>query len=106
MIRPFSAPYAVTVSHVSANRVSFALSAGFLVSLAALPIAGRWIDARVHRTVIVTALALPATGRLTVFVSRRDPETVAMVVAQYYSHAAQYIVSESPVGRSGSPRCR
>jgi MFS family permease len=64
LIRPFLLLYAVTVSHLSASRAGLALSAGFLVGLAAVPIAGRWVDAGARRAVMVTTLSLRASGLL------------------------------------------
>jgi MFS family permease len=64
LIRPFLLLYAVTVSHLSASRAGLALSAGFLVGLAAVPIAGRWIDAGAPRALMVTTLTLRASGLL------------------------------------------
>jgi MFS family permease len=64
LIRPFLVLYAVTVSQLSAGRAGLALSAGFLVGLAAVPITGRWVDAGARRAVMVTALALRGAGLL------------------------------------------
>jgi MFS family permease len=64
LIRPFLLLYAVTVSHLSVSRAGLALSAGFLAGLAAVPIAGRWIDLGARRAVMVTTLALRASGLL------------------------------------------
>jgi MFS family permease len=64
LIRPFLLLYAVTVSHISASSAGLALSAGFLVGLAGVPIAGRWIDTGARRAVMVTTLGLRACGLL------------------------------------------
>jgi MFS family permease len=64
LIRPFLLLYAVTVSHLGVSRAGLALSAGFLVGLAAVPIAGRWIDTGARRAVMVTTLTLRASGLL------------------------------------------
>jgi MFS family permease len=64
LIRPFLLLYAVTVSHISAGDAGLALSAGFLVGLAAVPMAGRWVDNGARRAVVVTTLALRAFGLL------------------------------------------
>ncbi len=64
LIRPFLLLYAVTVSRLSASGAGLALSLGFLVGLAAVPVAGRWVDAGARRAVMVTTLALRAAGLL------------------------------------------
>ncbi|HEY3630917.1 MAG TPA: MFS transporter [Jatrophihabitantaceae bacterium] len=64
LIRPFLLLYAVTISHLSASRAGLALSVGFLAGLAAVPIAGRLIDVGARRAVMVTTLALRASGLL------------------------------------------
>ncbi|HEY1919240.1 MAG TPA: MFS transporter [Streptosporangiaceae bacterium] len=64
LIRPFLLLYAVTVSHLSASHAGLALSAGFLVGLVAVPIAGRWVDTGARRAVMVTTLTLRASGLL------------------------------------------
>jgi MFS family permease len=62
LIRPFLLLYAVTVSELSASAAGLALSAGFLVGLAAVPISGRWVDAGARRALMVTTLMLRACG--------------------------------------------
>ncbi|HEX4062498.1 MAG TPA: MFS transporter [Streptosporangiaceae bacterium] len=64
LIRPFLILYAVTVSHISVSYAGLALSAGFLVGLAAVPVTGRWVDTGARRAVMVTTLTLRASGLL------------------------------------------
>ncbi|HEX3812873.1 MAG TPA: MFS transporter [Mycobacteriales bacterium] len=64
LIRPFLLLYAVTVSHIGVGQAGLALSGGFVVGLAAVPIAGRWVDNGARRAVMVTTVALRAVGLL------------------------------------------
>jgi MFS family permease len=64
LIRPFLLFYAVTVSHISVSQAGLALSGGFVVGLATVPIAGRWVDSGARRAVMVTTVALRAAGLL------------------------------------------
>ena len=64
LIRPFLLLYAVTISGISAERAGLALSVGFLVGIAAAPLAGRWVDRGARRALMVTTLALRAFGLL------------------------------------------
>ncbi|HEY1642943.1 MAG TPA: MFS transporter [Streptosporangiaceae bacterium] len=62
LIRPFLLLYAVTISNLTPSRAGLALSAGFVLGLALVPVTGRWIDAGARRAVAVTTLALRAAG--------------------------------------------
>jgi MFS family permease len=65
LMRPFLLFYAVTVSGISAGSAGLALSAGFLVGIAAVPLAGRWVDERgACRALMVITLTLRASGLL------------------------------------------
>jgi MFS family permease len=64
LIRPFLLLYAVTVSHISVSQAGLALSGGFVVGLAAVPIAGRWVDTGARRAVMITTVAFRAAGLL------------------------------------------
>ena len=64
LMRPFLLLYAVTVSGISADRAGLALSVGYLVGIAAVPLAGRWVDRGARRSLMVTTLALRAVGLL------------------------------------------
>jgi MFS family permease len=65
LIRPFLLLYAVTISGISPGRAGLALSVGFLVGIAAAPLAGRWVDRGARRALMVTTLTLQASGLLT-----------------------------------------
>jgi MFS family permease len=64
LMRPFLLLYAVTISGISAGRAGLALSVGFLVGIAAVPLAGRWVDRGACRALMVLTLALRASGLL------------------------------------------
>jgi MFS family permease len=64
LIRPFLLLYAVTISGLSAGHAGLALSTGFLAGIAAVPLAGRWVDRGARRALMVTALTLQASGLL------------------------------------------
>jgi len=64
LIRPFLLLYAVTISGLSADHAGLALSVGFLAGLAAVPLAGRWVDRGARRALMVTTLTLRALGLL------------------------------------------
>ena len=65
LIRPFLLLYAVTINGMSAGHAGLALSVGFLVGIAAAPLAGRWVDRGARRALMVTTLTLQASGLLT-----------------------------------------
>ena len=64
LIRPFLLLYAVTISGISPGHAGLALSTGFLVGIAMAPLAGRWVDRGARRALMVTTLALQASGLL------------------------------------------
>ena len=64
LIRPFLLFYAVTISGISAGHAGLDLSVGFLVGIAAVPLAGRWVDRGARRALMVTTLAFRAFGLL------------------------------------------
>ena len=64
LMRPFLLLYAVTISGISADRAGLALSVGFLVGIAVVPLAGRWVDHGAWRALMVTTLTLRASGLL------------------------------------------
>src|ERR1700685_3940520 len=64
LMRPFLLLYAVTISGLSAGRAGLALSVGFLVGRASVPLAGRWVDRGARRALTVTTLMLRALGLL------------------------------------------
>jgi MFS family permease len=68
LIRPFLILYAVTISHLTASSAGLALSAGFVLGLALVPVTGRWIDAGARRGVAVTTLALRVAGLILLLV--------------------------------------
>ncbi|MFC1402171.1 MULTISPECIES: MFS transporter [Streptacidiphilus] len=64
LIRPFLLLYAVTISGISAGRAGLALSVGFLVGIALVPLAGRWVDRGARRALMATTLTFRASGLL------------------------------------------
>ncbi|MFC1436235.1 MFS transporter [Streptacidiphilus sp. N1-3] len=64
LMRPFLLLYAVTISGISAGLAGLALSVGFLVGLAVVPLAGRWVDRGARRVLMATTLSLRASGLL------------------------------------------
>ena len=62
LMRPFLLLYAVTISGMSTSGAGLALSAGFLVGMAAVPFAGRWVDRGARRALTATTLILRASG--------------------------------------------
>jgi MFS family permease len=62
LIRPFLLLYAVTISHLSPSRAGLALSAGFLLGLALVPVTGRWIDVGARRAVVLSTILLRVAG--------------------------------------------
>ncbi|QMU67592.1 MFS transporter [Streptacidiphilus sp. P02-A3a] len=65
LMRPFLLLYAVTISGISAERAGLALSLGYLAGMAAVPLAGRWVDRGARRGLTVTTLVVRATGLIT-----------------------------------------
>ncbi|MHA6765708.1 MFS transporter [Streptacidiphilus sp. PAMC 29251] len=64
LMRPFLLLYAVTISGISAAHAGLALSVGFLVGIAVVPLAGQWVDRGARRALMVTTLTLRALGLL------------------------------------------
>ena len=62
LMRPFLLLYAVTISGLSVGGAGLALSAGFVVGMAAVPFAGRWVDRGARRALMVSTLMLRASG--------------------------------------------
>jgi MFS family permease len=94
LMRPFLLLYAVTVSNISAGRAGLALSVGFLIGLAAVPLAGRWVDRGARRTFMVTTLTLRALGLLALLLVHGPDGFIYCCILQGIGNQA------GPVGQS------
>ncbi|WP_394940445.1 MFS transporter [Psychromicrobium sp. YIM B11713] len=62
LLRPFLLLYAVTISQLSIEWAGLALSAGFVIGLGFVPLAGRWIDTGARTGPMAATLLIRALG--------------------------------------------
>ncbi|WP_236654637.1 MFS transporter [Streptacidiphilus anmyonensis] len=62
LLRPFLLLYGVEVLHLGVARAGLAMTVGFLVALAAVPFAGRWIDRGARSAAVAGAMTVRVLG--------------------------------------------